>query len=64
LSLYGHNEQLYKAVGEPVAAGDVIAAAGDTGGRPEPELYFEIRREGHPVDPRPWFRDRQPDSRD
>jgi septal ring factor EnvC (AmiA/AmiB activator) len=64
LSLYGHNEQLYKAVGEPVAAGDVIAAAGDTGGRPEPELYFEIRREGRPVDPRPWFRDRQPNSRD
>jgi murein hydrolase activator len=64
LSLYGHNEQLYKAVGEPVAAGDVIAAAGDTGGRPEPELYFEIRRAGRPVDPRPWFRDRQPDSRD
>jgi septal ring factor EnvC (AmiA/AmiB activator) len=64
LSLYGHNEQLYKAVGEPVVAGDVIAAAGDTGGRPEPELYFEIRREGHPVDPRPWFRDRQPESRD
>jgi septal ring factor EnvC (AmiA/AmiB activator) len=64
LSLYGHNEQLYKAVGEPVVAGDVIAAAGDTGGRPEPELYFEIRREGRPVDPRPWFRDRQPDSHD
>ena len=60
LSLYGHNEQLYKAAGESVAAGEVIAAAGDTGGRPEPELYFEIRRGGRPVDPRPWFRDRQP----
>lgn len=60
LSLYGHNERLYKAVGEPVAAGEVIAAAGDTGGRPEPELYFEIRRDGRPVDPRPWFRERRP----
>jgi septal ring factor EnvC (AmiA/AmiB activator) len=60
LSLYGHNEHLYKAAGESVAAGDVIAAAGDTGGRPEPELYFEIRRAGRPVDPRPWFRERQP----
>jgi len=60
LSLYGHNERLYKAPGEPVAAGEVIAAAGDTGGRPEPELYFEIRRDGRPVDPRPWFRDRRP----
>jgi septal ring factor EnvC (AmiA/AmiB activator) len=61
LSLYGHNERLYKAAGESVAAGEVIAAAGDTGGRPEPELYFEIRRDGRPVDPRPWFRERRPD---
>jgi septal ring factor EnvC (AmiA/AmiB activator) len=60
LSLYGHNERLYKAAGESVAAGEVIAAAGDTGGRPEPELYFEIRRAGRPVDPRPWFKDRRP----
>jgi septal ring factor EnvC (AmiA/AmiB activator) len=61
LSLYGHNERLYKAAGESVAAGEVIAAAGDSGGRPEPELYFEIRREGRPVDPRPWFREHVPD---
>jgi septal ring factor EnvC (AmiA/AmiB activator) len=60
LSLYGHNERLYKGAGESVAAGEVIAAAGDSGGRPEPELYFEIRRAGRPVDPRPWFRERRP----
>jgi len=60
LSLYGHNERLYKATGEAVAAGEVIAAAGDSGGRPSPELYFEIRRNGTPVDPRPWFRERRP----
>lgn len=56
LSLYGHNEQLYKAAGERVRAGDTIAAAGDSGGRSRPELYFEIRRQGRPVDPRPWFK--------
>jgi septal ring factor EnvC (AmiA/AmiB activator) len=56
LSLYGHNERLYKAAGEQVAAGDTIAAAGDSGGSPRPELYFEIRKGGKPVDPRPWFR--------
>lgn len=60
LSLYGHNERLYKATGESVTAGEVIAAAGDSGGRPEPELYFEIRHDGRPVDPRPWFRERRP----
>jgi septal ring factor EnvC (AmiA/AmiB activator) len=56
LSLYGHNERLYKAAGEPVTAGEPIAAAGDSGGSSRPELYFEIRKGGKPVDPRPWFR--------
>ena len=56
LSLYGHNDHLLKAAGEEVAAGDAIAAAGDSGGSSRPELYFEIRKGGKPVDPRPWFR--------
>lgn len=60
LSLYAHNDRLYKSAGESVAAGEVIAAAGDTGGRPNPELYFEIRHDGRPLDPRPWFRDPRP----
>jgi septal ring factor EnvC (AmiA/AmiB activator) len=60
LSLYGHNDRLYKSVGERVDAGDPIAAAGDSGGRSRPELYFEIRKGGRPVDPRPWFRASSP----
>jgi len=60
MSLYGHNDRLLKAVGESVAAGESIAAAGDTGGRASPELYFEIRRAGKPVDPAPWFRSSSP----
>src|SRR5258706_499366 len=60
LSLYGYNDQLRKSAGEAVAAGEVLAAAGDSGGRPRPELYFEIRRAGQPVDPRPWFRHPRP----
>lgn len=60
LSLYGHNERLYKAVGERVSSGEPIAAAGDSGGRSQPELYFEIRKSGKPVDPRPWFRSSKP----
>ncbi|HTX23078.1 MAG TPA: peptidoglycan DD-metalloendopeptidase family protein [Steroidobacteraceae bacterium] len=55
LSLYGHNERLYKTVGEQVAAGDAIAAAGDTGGSANPALYFEIRKGDRPIDPLPWF---------
>ena len=60
MSLYAHNDRLLKAVGEPVAAGEGIAEAGDTGGRAAPELYFEIRRNGKPVDPAPWFKARSP----
>jgi len=60
MSLYGHNERLYKAVGERVAAGDAIASAGDSGGSNRPELYFEIRKGGKPVDPRPWFKSASP----
>ena len=60
LSLYGHNERLYKDVGEKVTAGDTIATVGDSGGRQTPALYFEIRKAGRPVDPRPWFRTAAP----
>jgi septal ring factor EnvC (AmiA/AmiB activator) len=60
LSLYGHNERLYKEVGERVTAGDTIATVGDSGGRASPALYFEIRKAGRPVDPRPWFKAASP----
>ena len=55
-----YNDELRKPVGDMVSAGEVIAMAGDTGGRTRPELYFEIRRAGKPVDPQPWFRRRSP----
>jgi murein hydrolase activator len=56
MSLYGHNDRLYESVGQRVAAGQIIAQAGDSGGSARPELYFEIRREGEPLDPRLWLR--------
>jgi septal ring factor EnvC (AmiA/AmiB activator) len=60
LSLYGYNDQLRVHAGDSVAAGAVIAAAGDTGGRSEPELYLQIRHDGRPVDPQLWFHRRTP----
>jgi septal ring factor EnvC (AmiA/AmiB activator) len=56
MSLYAHNEQLFKAVGDRVEGGEVIATVGDSGGRSQPGLYLEIRRGATPVDPVPWFR--------
>ena len=56
MSLYAHNEQLFKAAGDRVEGGEVIATVGDSGGRAKPALYLEIRRGARPVDPIPWFR--------
>ena len=56
MSLYGHNQDLLKDVGDPVAPGDVIAHVGDSGGQNSAGLYFEIRKDGKPVDPRRWVR--------
>lgn len=55
MSLYGHNEQLYRRVGDRVGAGDVIGAVGDAAGVGKPALYFEIRRQRQAVDPSPWL---------
>ncbi|HKJ72221.1 MAG TPA: peptidoglycan DD-metalloendopeptidase family protein [Gammaproteobacteria bacterium] len=56
LSLYAHNRVLYKEVGEWVDTGEVIAAVGSTGGRRRTATYFEIRRDGKPVNPMQWCR--------
>ena len=54
MSLYGHNGTLAGEVGDWVESGDVVATVGDSGGKPKPALYFEIRRAGKPADPRRW----------
>jgi septal ring factor EnvC (AmiA/AmiB activator) len=56
LSLYGNNEVLLKQEGDWVEAGEVVARVGDTGGQTEPALYFELRRDGKPVNPHDWIR--------
>jgi septal ring factor EnvC (AmiA/AmiB activator) len=58
LSLYGHNDQLFRKVGESVAAGDVIGSVGDSGGNDQAALYFEVRRGRQPVNPEIWLQRR------
>lgn len=58
MSLYGHNEVLFSAVGDWVAAGQVVGQVGDSGGRDNAALYFEIRAGARPENPAPWFRER------
>ncbi len=55
MSLYGHNEQLYRRVGDRVSAGDALAAVGDAAGVGKPALYLEIRRGRQAVDPAQWL---------
>jgi septal ring factor EnvC (AmiA/AmiB activator) len=54
LSLYGHNESLFKSAGEWVEAGDIIGSIGSSGGQKKPSLYFEIRKKGKPQNPTKW----------
>jgi septal ring factor EnvC (AmiA/AmiB activator) len=55
MSLYGHNEQVYRRVGDRVQPGDVLAAVGDAAGMGKPGLYFEIRKGRTALDPADWL---------
>lgn len=55
-SLYAHAERILKKVGSSVSRNDILASSGDTDSTRGPMLYFEIRYQGKPVDPAPWFR--------
>jgi septal ring factor EnvC (AmiA/AmiB activator) len=55
LSLYGHNQDVITEIGEWVTPDTVIAHVGDSGGQAVPGLYFEIRKNGKPVDPDNWI---------
>jgi septal ring factor EnvC (AmiA/AmiB activator) len=55
MSLYGQNRSLYKDVGAWVKRGEVVAAAGSSGGRNQDGLYLELRKDGRPFNPTAWF---------
>lgn len=54
MTLYGHNQALFKEVGDWVAPGEVIASVGDTGGMARTGVYFELRHKGEPQNPQNW----------
>ncbi len=54
MTLYGHNQSLYKKKGDLVNEGDLLATVGNSGGNSETGLYFEIRHNGNAENPRHW----------
>ncbi|MEJ7745934.1 MAG: peptidoglycan DD-metalloendopeptidase family protein [Luteimonas sp.] len=55
MSLYAHNDALLRDAGDSVKRGDAIANVGNSGGQGRPALYFELRRNGQPVNPNTWL---------
>lgn len=51
VSQYAHNDQLLVKRGELVKRGQKISLSGDSGGVGQPQLHFELRQGGRPVDP-------------
>ena len=56
ITVYAHNDALYKSLGDWVEPGEVLADAGSTGWVRDVRLYFEVRDSGKPVNPVRWCR--------
>lgn len=54
-SLYAHCSELYVQAGEPVEKGAVIASVGSSGYATGSFLHFELRKDGTPIDPKPYL---------
>ena len=59
MSLYAHNDTLLRDAGARVRRGEAVARVGNSGGQGVPALYFELRRNGQPVNPSTWLQQRQ-----
>lgn len=55
MSLYAQNEALLRDVGDWVQSGTALARAGASGGATQPALYFELRKNGQPLNPSLWL---------
>jgi len=58
LSMYGNNETLLHGVGDQVSAGEAVGTASAPTGV-NTGVYFELRQNNKPVDPRTWLSQRR-----
>ena len=54
MTLYGHNQTLFKEAGDWVDVNEPVALVGSSGGRDRSGVYFGIRHQGRAVDPVRW----------
>ncbi|WP_028388316.1 murein hydrolase activator EnvC family protein [Legionella fairfieldensis] len=55
MTLYAHNQSLFKPKGATVLQGEQIAAVGHSGGLKQNGLYFEVRHRGKAIPPLNWL---------
>jgi murein DD-endopeptidase MepM/ murein hydrolase activator NlpD len=51
VTIYADNDELLVKEGDRVRRGQIIAKSGESGGAPSPRLHFELRKDGHAIDP-------------
>jgi murein DD-endopeptidase MepM/ murein hydrolase activator NlpD len=61
-TVYAHNSRLSVPVGTRVARGQVIAHVGKSGHTTGTHLHYEVRKNGAPIDPRPFLKRQMPPS--
>ncbi len=55
-TIYGHLAEMLKKNGDEVARGEVLGRVGDSESAAGAKLYFEMRKDGHSVDPMIWLK--------
>ncbi|WP_253447351.1 murein hydrolase activator EnvC [Halomonas sp. Y3] len=55
MTLHAHLQHFSVQPGQAVSRGEVLGAVGASGGHSRPALYFEVRRDGNPIDPQGWI---------
>lgn len=55
-TIYGHLSEILKKTGDEIRRGEILGRVGDSDSAAGSRLYFELRKDGHSLDPIPWFK--------
>ena len=54
-TIYGHLSEIIKKNGDMISRGEALGRAGEGDSPTTAKLYFEMRKDGHSLDPVPWL---------